>query len=327
MADKSNKDDHCYGIGAVARLTGLTDHTIRVWERRYSAVVAERAPNGRRVYGPADVHKLRLLKQLTDQGFSIGQIAGDTVEALRQRARSLDDFAGGSMPDRIAVAILGDFLPSQFSAHGRDVAPVEIAVADTNRDRFLADLGSHEIDVIVLETPVLDNNVSDQLLEYMEHAGAAGGVIVYNFGRGRDADVARDARTVVVRAPVNVDEARAAILRAFAPGAPLRPRPERSPNASAEQTDVSAPIAPRRFDSKQLATLAHASTAIDCECPHHLAQLVSDLTAFEIYSASCANRDEEDAELHQYLHRTTAQARALIEAALQRVADAEGIAY
>ena len=60
---------------------------------------------------------------------------------------------------------------------------------------------------------------------------------------------------------------------------------------------------------------------------HHLAQLVGDLTAFEIYSASCANRDEEDAALHRYLHHTTARARALIEEALERVATAEGIEY
>ena len=73
--------------------------------------------------------------------------------------------------------------------------------------------------------------------------------------------------------------------------------------------------------------LARASTAIDCECPHHLAQLVGDLTAFEVYSANCANRDDEDAALHRYLHQTTAQARALIEVALERVADAEGIEY
>ena len=54
-------ESRLYGIGAVSRLTGLTDHTIRVWERRYSAVVTARAPNGRRQYTEADVQKLCLL--------------------------------------------------------------------------------------------------------------------------------------------------------------------------------------------------------------------------------------------------------------------------
>ena len=66
---------------------------------------------------------------------------------------------------------------------------------------------------------------------------------------------------------------------------------------------------------------------MDCECPKHLVQLVSDLSAFEVYSDRCANRDDEDAALHRYLHRTTAEARALVESALEKLADAEGLSY
>ena len=55
--------------------------------------------------------------------------------------------------------------------------------------------------------------------------------------------------------------------------------------------------------------------------------MTGDLSAFEVYSANCANRSAEDAALHAYMHATTAQARALIEGALERVAQAEGIAY
>ena len=117
--------EELYGIGAVAKLTGLTDHTIRVWERRYKAVVAQRAPNGRRVYTPLDVEKLGLLKRLTDQGLSIGQIAGNSVEELRERAQTVSDIQSAPLPARVGVAILGDFLPNQFAACNRDLAPVE----------------------------------------------------------------------------------------------------------------------------------------------------------------------------------------------------------
>ena len=95
----TSKKEHRYGIGAVARLTGLSDHTIRVWERRYGAVIAERAANGRRVYGPAEVEKLGLLKTLTDRGLSIGQIADQDLEALRERAQSLNDFTSTRVPE------------------------------------------------------------------------------------------------------------------------------------------------------------------------------------------------------------------------------------
>ena len=326
MAGKADNPE-LYGIGAVARLTGLTDHTIRVWERRYGAVVARRAPNGRRVYEPADVDKLGLLKRLTDQGLSISQIAACSVDELRERAQSLSEFASAPVPDQIDVAVFGDFLPNQFGAWERDVAPVEIRVADNNRERFMADLKRQRVDVVVLESPVLDGHVVGRLLQFMEQARAARGVIVYGFGRVRDIDSARDSRIVVLRSPVDIDEIRAAILRAYVPNSTARPRKDPVPDTSLSEWDFAGPIAPRRFNNQQLANLVQASTTIDCECPHHLAQLVGDLTAFEVYSANCANRDAEDAALHGYLHQTTAQARALIEAALERVAVAEGIDF
>ena len=223
MATKAGKKER-YGIGAVAKLTGLTDHTIRVWERRYAAVVAQRAPNGRRVYAPADVEKLGLLKQLSDQGLSIGQIADLSVRELRKRVRNLSEFASMPVPDRIRVAILGDFLPNQIATHEYDVAPVDVLVADDNRERFMADLDRQSIDVVVLESPVLDNEVCDRLLDYMERAGTARGVLVYGFGRVRDIGAARDSRIVVLRSPVDVDEVRAAVMRVYSQGASVRSR-------------------------------------------------------------------------------------------------------
>lgn len=327
MAKKTRSTEHRYGIGAVAKLTGLTDHTIRVWERRYGAVVAQRAANGRRVYGPEDVEKLGLLKRLTDQGLSIGQIATDTTETLRERVQDANEIASIPIPDHISVALLGDFLPGHFALYERDIAPVEIVIADDNRDTFVADLARHQVDVVVLESPVLDSSVTDQLLDYMDRAGAARGVIVYNFGRVRDVDLARDSRIVVLRSPVNVDEVRAAVMRAYAPATASRPKTAFTGDTGDSDWRFAGPVPRRRFNNQQLTRLARASTTIDCECPHHLAQLVGDLTAFEVYSAQCANRDEDDAALHRYLQQTTAQARALVETALERVAEAEGIEY
>lgn len=325
MSANAKHKTELYGIGAVARLTGLTDHTIRVWERRYGAVIAERAANGRRVYTAADVEKLGLLKRLTDAGLSIGQIAGGSVDELRERARSMGDIGASSLPDRIHVAVLGDFVVSQLATCNRDLAPLDLLLMENNPDRFAADLLHHKLDAVVVETAVLDAGVNAQLSEYMKKSGARHGIIVYGFGRSQDVNFAADAGVVTLRAPVTIDDVRAAVLRAYAPAVVAKVTAEPEPVEPA--WEYSGSITPRRFSQQQLATLAQASTAVDCECPHHLAQLVSDLSAFEIYSANCANRDEEDAALHAYLHRTTAEARALIEAALEKVAKAEGIAY
>lgn len=76
--------DAKYQIGTVARVTGLSTHTIRVWERRYAVVEPARTPGGSRVYSDADVAKLRLLKRLTDEGHSIGRIAHLSESELRR---------------------------------------------------------------------------------------------------------------------------------------------------------------------------------------------------------------------------------------------------
>lgn len=61
-------------VKAVSRLSGLSPHTLRAWERRYGVVSPARSPNGRRIYSMADVEKLNLLCRLTQLGHSIGNL-------------------------------------------------------------------------------------------------------------------------------------------------------------------------------------------------------------------------------------------------------------
>jgi len=65
---------------------------------------------------------------------------------------------------------------------------------------------------------------------------------------------------------------------------------------------------------------------VACECPQHLAQLVTMLAQFETYSADCETRQPADVALHAYLYRMAGQARALMEEALVTLARAEGVA-
>ena len=323
---KKTDDARLYGIGAVARLTGLTDHTIRVWERRYAAVVAARAPNGRRQYTEADVQKLGLLKVLTDHGVSISRIAADSIDELRRRVDSLRDLAAPAALATVNVAVLGDFLPRQLLEHKGGTAPLEICIADSSRERFAADLRQQPVDVVVLERPVLDAETLAEMQRHLADSGCAQGVIVYSFGRSRDVETAVKEGMVALRAPVGPDELCDAVARSAESGSRVA-RESRPPDDTPHAWDFSGPVAARRFSPQQLANLTSASNDIECECPKHLAQLVSDLSAFEIYSDRCANRDDEDAALHRYLHRTTAAARALVETALQKVADSEGLRY
>ncbi len=64
-----------FAVGAVARLTGLSVHVLRSWERRYGAVRPSRTPRGSRRYTAADVERLQLLRAAVRDGHAIGAIA------------------------------------------------------------------------------------------------------------------------------------------------------------------------------------------------------------------------------------------------------------
>ena len=90
-------------------------------------------------------------------------------------------------------------------------------------------------------------------------------------------------------------------------------------------SSIASPAAARLFNDHELAYLASQSTAIACECPTHLAELITRLLHFELYSAECESRSAEDAALHAYLHKTTSRARNMMERALARVVELENM--
>ena len=73
-----------HSITTLARLTGVKQETIRTWERRYSVVSPGRDEKGRRVYGEADVRRLRQVADLVRLGHQIGDISAWSDERLEQ---------------------------------------------------------------------------------------------------------------------------------------------------------------------------------------------------------------------------------------------------
>ena len=75
-------DEHKHGIKTVAAQTGLTQFTIRAWEKRYNVVTPLRTETNRRLYSDADISRLTLLRLATEVGHSIGRIANLPTEVL-----------------------------------------------------------------------------------------------------------------------------------------------------------------------------------------------------------------------------------------------------
>ena len=111
-------------IGAVARATGLSPDTLRVWQKRYGFPVPRRKPSGHRLYSSTDVRRLRRISEALARGHRPGQVvplAEPRLESLltdrgcrgRQPAaaggsKSLMDLVRGHKGQELTSALLAD---------------------------------------------------------------------------------------------------------------------------------------------------------------------------------------------------------------------------
>ena len=71
-------------IQVAARYTGLNSDLIRAWEKRYDVVQPTRSSSGRRLYSNQDIQRLSLLRQVTQFGRRIGEVAYLPTEKLAE---------------------------------------------------------------------------------------------------------------------------------------------------------------------------------------------------------------------------------------------------
>lgn len=69
-------------IQLASRLSGLSTHVIRIWERRYGALSPTRTDTNRRMYCEEAIKRLKLLRELTENGHRIGGVAKLPTEEL-----------------------------------------------------------------------------------------------------------------------------------------------------------------------------------------------------------------------------------------------------
>lgn len=121
-----------HSIKVVVRRTGLSAHVIRVWERRYQAVVPARTETNRRLYSDEDIARLQWLQQAVQAGQSIGRIAhlptAELVKLVRaeQAAAPLAQRPTDGEDEKKNTADPGEFLERALSAvQGLDAVSLE----------------------------------------------------------------------------------------------------------------------------------------------------------------------------------------------------------
>ncbi len=290
--------------GTAARLAGLSPSTLRIWEHRYGVVSPPRSPAGQRAYSMLDVQRLRLIKRLTLEGHAIGTVAGLPHDELVRLSSGNQEQSSRDQ----RVLVVGRSLAQKLD--GRLRAPVTIVFDDLDQaEKETAVCGV--VDVLVVHVTSLHASVTERVLALRADLPAPAVVVVYSFGAEAAVDALRSAGVTVRREPVTGKE----LARVILSSTPPLPAPE--PGG----------VRPglRLYSDAELVSLVETPSRVTCECPRHLAEIVTLLVGFERYSAECLSQNAADAALHRHLYEVAGAARTMFEQALARVVVDEGL--
>lgn len=318
MTQETHSMNNMYRIGAVSRLTGISADTLRIWERRYQVVEPQRTEKGGRLYSQEDVNRLTMIKTLVDQGHAISTVANlDSTELSqrlsRARPANLPELGSG----RHDVCIVGKAITVRAINTEGLPEGLELAGTYTDVEAFMED--ETTCDTLVIEFPFLDRATVRQLQDPAITSRCKQLVVVYAFSPSNILRQLRRLQIHAERAPVGIDH----IWQLCAGHMPQQIDWTPSEFSPEQVTTESAPK--RLFEPQQLAALSQISSTLKCECPNHLSVIVETMVAFEQYSIQCENKTRQDAALHAYLHVMTAKARWLMEVALEKLVEVEGI--
>mgnify|MGYP001577080208 CR=1 FL=1 len=330
-----NTEDEYFEISAVARLTGISPHVLRVWERRYGVVQPNRSKNQRRKYSSADIQRLSLLKTLVDNGHSIGSVVELSMDQLNERvenvlaSRADDENLENHAPAGVCrISVVGKLIRNAVR-EAADKAPALSIVGEfAELTALTKSLKEGASDLLIIESETLFPEDVAAIREAIEEQKIRRAIVVYRFA-GDDVVKPLDIRKITaLRAPVDASEIQLACIAdvqlALRSGEKNRDGDAEAKDEKFERSNTDN-IPERAFSDDQLIRISNISSVVKCECPQHLASLLSSLSAFESYSEQCEDRSPEDAKLHAYLHGTTADCRSRMEAALSRVLVEEGI--
>jgi hypothetical protein len=307
-----------YGIGTVARLTGLKPDTLRVWERRYGLGASHKSATGRRQYTQSDLEHLQLIAALVKGGARIGEIAASERKTLEMLLRQQQGRGAESpVKSKPRAVLVGPSLCEWLDAHQGCLSNVDARLARADfagmeDDAFIAD---GETDVLVVECPNLGSASVKRLLGLRERAPRMKLIVAYRFGNDHWLEEFESRGIVAMTYPPELGRLAFEIARSAVESEVLEGEANLGDLVMAKE---------RRFGSSELNAARRLKSALDCECPRHIADLIEALANFEEYSASCSVDNWQDAAVHACIYAYTGQARHLMEKAMQAVLEERG---
>lgn len=311
-------------IGAVSSLSGVPVPTLRIWEVRYATFVPLKTAGKHRLYSDDDVLRATLLKRLTEQGHAISRIANLNAHALNQLLqqhhaatwkKSQQDVA----KQTLSVTVIGLPLAGRLGTKAFSLGLLNNALSMTDifedLDAALYAPLTKPSDLLLVRVNSLHVAAQASIQSLLTRHSNTQVIVVYNFGQGQVIEAMRRAGILVRREPIS-DTELAELIRSVM---------LIDPHSALGAATPSAMIPARKYSDTTLARIATLNPKLLCECPRHIADILTLLGSFEQYSQECLNQSAADAHLHGYLSATAGSARALFEHALEMLAEHEGI--
>ncbi len=317
-------------IGEVARQAGLPVTTLRAWELRHGAFAPDKTAGKQRLYSAADAYKAGLLKQLTDLGHGISGIATLPATELQamlfaEHAGALNEATGSLQGQRVRMAVVGLGLAGRIASQKFTLKfpGKALQVSDVFMDLAQAQAATLSVrpDVLLVKVNTLHASTRDEIEALALQHGIGQTLVIYNYGPDAVAEAAQRAGSMTLRRePLSDYE-----LADFVSAVLLVDAAQATAPSALAMVAPPTEIPPRQYSDAILMRVAGISSDVLCECPRHVAELITQLASFEQYSRECLNQHADDAHLHAYLCAVSGSARALFERALERVAAHEGI--
>ncbi len=310
-----------YRIGAVSKTTGIPVSTLRIWEARYGAFSPVKTEGKQRLFEEHDVSKAILLKQLSSEGHAISTIAHLDLAQLRgmcnvQHAVPHPIQRDGE-PLTLSVVGLGlaNRIESKKFALGLKQNRIKVTHVLVDLAAATAATLREPSQVLLIKVNTLQTAVHTTIQALIQKHGFAQTIVIYNFAPEAVVQAMKFSGLIVRREPISDSELAELIQSVLFVD-----------TARAQEFGTSGSvIASRKYSDETLARVAGISTNVLCECPRHVAELISQLASFEEYSQECLNKNADDAHLHAYLRSISGSARTLFENALEKIAQHEGI--
>ena len=306
-----------YSIGVVSRLTGISTHCLRMWERRHGLGPSRRTPGGQREYNKVDLDHLALIKQLVDDGMRIKDIARLPQKTLTVIANSTVTESDGCS-DPVETVVIGKDFAALLKQHRNRYPGLSVEFPTLSPEQWLVKYArSSTAKILIIQLRKIDKAMLGHLIQIRQQ-GCSVFIVGHITGKARLEQLSNSG-IYLLTSPANL-----ALLDKITAKAKKEQTYISGLFDSSREFNLPLPSAvPSYFTDEALTAAATKTNTITCKCPSHLSELIRSLNAFEQYSQQCGADSWKEASIHACIYAYTTQARSLMEKALLAAMDEE----